>query len=356
MTPLLENILHQPEALSGVARYHAGEGRGALESATELLLKRKRVIVTGMGASYHAGLRFTYALTSSGLRAQCVEASELLYFLGSEVDSETVLILVSRSGESVEITRLLTKVHATGAATIAISNLPESTLAKAADCCILMASPADQFVAVQTYTATVSTFALLHAALKNELIRASEELQKTAEILAQWIPECVASRHDSDELLKMRGPCYMLARGPALGSVAEAVLLMHETAKTAAIGMSIAQFRHGPVETVDSDFHAIVLGTQAQTVDLDAGLANDITSMKGTVRWLGPPVSTCNAVSLCRWPDEVPSRFYAVTEIIPLQCLAYRNAELRGISPGRFRWAPLVTASESGFAITQAER
>jgi glutamine---fructose-6-phosphate transaminase (isomerizing) len=353
VTLLLENILHQPAALGGVARYHDGEGREALERAAALLKRSKRVIVSGMGASFYASLGFAYVLNSSGFRAQSIEASELLYFLDSQVGEETTLILVSRSGESVEITKLLKKIHGRAAAVIGLSNIAESTLSRGVSQAIIVASPPDEFVAIQTYTATVAAFALLHAALKNDLDKAVQELLETSEILASWIPDCVQSRQYWDVFLTLRGPCYVLARGPGLGSVAEGVLLMHETAKSPAVGMSTAQFRHGPVEAVDADFHVVVLGTQAQTADLDAALANDITAMKGTVRWLGPRVSTCRAPLLCPWPENTPSRFQAVAEIIPLQCLAYRKAELMGIAPGKFRWAPLVTTSESGFAIPQ---
>jgi glucosamine--fructose-6-phosphate aminotransferase (isomerizing) len=124
---------------------------------------------------------------------------------------------------------------------------------------------------------------------------------------------------------------------------------MHETAKCPAVGMSAAQFRHGPVEVADVDFKAIIIGTQPQTAELDAALAGDIVKMGGQVRWLGPSVSGDKAQALCDWPYEVPPRFHSIIETIPLQIAAYTKAELRGIRPGDFRWAPLVTSSESGF-------
>lgn len=124
---------------------------------------------------------------------------------------------------------------------------------------------------------------------------------------------------------------------------------MHETAKAPAVGMSAAQFRHGPVEVVDENFHAIVIGTQPATSELDAALADDLTRMGGHVRWLGPAPKRQPIEALCSWPADVPERFASIFETVPLQLAAYRKAELRGIRPGDFRWAPAITNSEAGF-------
>jgi glucosamine--fructose-6-phosphate aminotransferase (isomerizing) len=333
-----------------------GEGRAALQAAVELLAKKKRVVVTGMGASLFAGIGFAYALSSRGWSAQTIEASELLYYLDAAVDADTAVVLVSRSGESIEVTRLLKKLKRRGSATIGLMNVRESSLGREVDQPIFIASPPDEFIAIQTYTGTLATFALLQAALRQELSLAAEELDETAELLSHWIPECVRAREAWDSFLGLSGPCYLLGRGANLGSVAEGVLLMHETAKCPAVGMSIAQFRHGPVEAVDVDFHAIVLGTQVQTAELDLAFANDLLAMNGTVRWLGAPVVDSTIPHLCAWPNGMPKTFGAVLETIPLQVLAYRKAELMGISPGKFRWAPQVTTSESGFLLPQAKQ
>lgn len=356
MTPLLENILQQPSAWKHLQRYHLGEGRDRLRAAAELLSGKKRIVITGMGASLFAGMGFAYALASSGLSAQAIEASELLYFLDPEVDAETAVVLVSRSGESIEITRLLKRIQGRGALSVGITNIPESSLAREVDRPILIASPPDEFVAIQTYTATLATFALLYAAMRDELSVAAQELQETTEVLSHWIPECVYGRDQWDGFLNSTQPDYLLGRGPGLGSVAEGVLLMHEIAKHPAVGMSAPQFRHGPVEVVDGAFHAVVFGTQRQTAELDAALANDLLAMHGTVRWLGPSIPGCTAPVLCDWPAGVPKQFCSLVETVPLQCLAYRKAELMGVPPGKFRWAPQVTTGESGFPSSRAKQ
>lgn len=348
-TPLLNNILNQPEALRLVGKHQFGVGLNALREAAEILRSKKRVVLSGMGASQFACTPFCYALAGRGWPVTSIETSELLYFWPSLIDGDTVVILVSRSGESVEVVRLLAEVKKSGATVVGIVNVADSTLGMEARPAIVMNSPADQLVAIQTYTATVVVFALLEAAMFGELEQAKAELEKTTELFAKLVPECVHASEQWRGFLDGEQPVYILGRGAALGAVSEGVLLMHETAKSPAVGMSVAQFRHGPVEVTDERFRGIVIGTQPATAGLDAALAVDLSKMGGQVRWIGPEVEGVSVEPLIAWPKEMPRRFAAALETIPLQLAAYRKAELRGIVPGDFRWAPAITRAESGF-------
>lgn len=355
-TPLLENIFHQTEAVRLVAEYQLGAGRESLLRAAELLRSKKRVLLSGMGASYFACLPSYYRLLQSGLEVIAVETSELLYFLPPFVGEDTVALLVSRSGESVEIVKLLSALKGRNSSIIGVVNVPESTLHSEASETIVMNSPADQFAAIQTYSATLIVLALLEAAVYNELDAAQAELRTTVELLSSFIPACISNSKPWRGFLEEDRTIYLLGRGPALGAVFEGVLLMHEVAKSPAVGMSTAQFRHGPVEVVDSRFRGIVIGASETTLRLDAALAEDIGRMGGRVRWIGPVVEGMKSAPASPWPDGVPARFAPIFETIPLQIAAYRKAEICGLTPGDFRWAPLVTTSEAGFNIPEARK
>jgi glucosamine--fructose-6-phosphate aminotransferase (isomerizing) len=353
-TPLLENILHQPQALQQIAEYQFGQASEVLDRSASLLKSKSRIVLSGMGASYFACIPFQYMLSERGLQATVADTAELLYFLPSLIGPDTVVLLVSRSGESVEVVKLIPVLRERGASIIGIVNVPGSTLGSSSDTTITMNCPADQMVAIQTYTGTVEVLALLAAAVSGELAQAEAELDATAEILSSWIPECVVASETWRPFLEGDAPLYLLGRGPSLGAVSEGVLLMHETAKASAVGMQAGQFRHGPVEVVDSRFRAIIFGTQAATAELDGGLAEDLTRMEAHVRWVGRATREHQVVPLCVWPEDLPARFTPIAEVIPLQLASYRRAELRGIRPGDFRWAPLVTTSESGFTFAES--
>lgn len=345
-TPLLENILAQPPALRIVADYQLGPGLTTLRRCAELLRAAKRIVLTGMGASLFACGPMRYVLAGRGIDVSVVETAELLYFLDAFARPDTVLVLVSRSGESVETVKLLDHVRCT---TIGVTNVPDTMLAVRTTEHILLNSPSDQLVAAQTYVASVVTLLLLAAAYLGDLESAKADLDTTIHLLPAWVSDNISASQKWQSFTDLTSSLYILGRGSGLASVEEGVLLMHEVAKTPAVGMSIAQFRHGFVEAADKNIRAVILGTQPATRKLDEQFAEDLQRMGAAVRWVGPASTSAGVPTLANWPENVPARFAGVFEVVPLQLLAYRTAESRGFVPGLFRWASTVTGSEEGF-------
>jgi glucosamine--fructose-6-phosphate aminotransferase (isomerizing) len=128
---------------------------------------------------------------------------------------------------------------------------------------------------------------------------------------------------------------YFVARGPSLASAHEAALLLHEAARTPCTPISGPQFRHGPVEAAGPSIRAVVFPS-ATTRELDLALAADLERMGSIVR-------------ICDEGQRVAHPFAPLIEIIPIQAAACALAQSKGIDPGDFRYASLVTSSEAGF-------
>lgn len=348
---LLENILAQADAIRAVGNYQFGPGLTALIRCAEMLRSSKRIVLTGMGASLFSAIPLSYLLGERGVAAPAMESSELLHFLSPMLDSDTAVVLISRSGESVEITKLLPVLKSRGCRVLGVVNVRESKLAREAGQALLVNSPADELVAIQTYSGTLASLALLGAAYFDELEQAKEELEQTVEAIASLLSGCAASGDIWPDVPECGAPLYLLGRGTALASVRAGELLMHEVAKMPAVGMSSAQFRHGPVEVVSDRFRAIVFTCERRTAKLDVALAEDLIRIGGDVRRVGPFGGESKVKPLCAWPEDVPSRFASILEIVPVQLLAYQMARSRGVPSGRFRFAPAVTMSETGFSV-----
>ena len=192
-TPLLENILAQPHALRAVGEHQLGAGRAALEHAAALIRDSRQIVITGMGASLFAAIPLPYALATLSAPVSIAECGELLHFLEKQIQPGAVLIIVSRSGESVEIVRLLDRVAGRSCRIIGITNTPGSTLARRSEVSLILNSPADQMVAIQTYTASVLLMALIAAAASGELDAAARDLHSSLPFFEAWVPELVAA-------------------------------------------------------------------------------------------------------------------------------------------------------------------
>ncbi len=330
---MLQNIRNQPESLARVLEHQFGDGRSALLAAARVLHDAPRIVVAGMGASFYAALPFVYYLNARGVPAHYIEAAELLHY-GERLASGAAVVLVSRSGESVEIAKLLDALRETGAKMIGVTNEVNSTLARGVGTVVLVNSLPDEMVAVQSYTATVLTMLLLSAAATDGL----DEVYSAAAALPGALSQTIEASY---EPLSGAGPIYILGRGPTLASAHEGALLFHETAKLPAVATPAGTFRHGPVEVVAPGFSAIVFATEPATRELDARLAADLQRMGADVRTVAHDGT---------WPiPNVDPVFLPVIEIVPVQIAALRAAEQRGIRPGEFRYVSQITTQESGF-------
>jgi glucosamine--fructose-6-phosphate aminotransferase (isomerizing) len=354
--PMLDNVLAQPASLRGVLALHQRNQHATLRAAAELIRKAPgRVIFTGMGGSFFGALPAVSRLVQHGYPVQAVESAELLHYGAASLRAGDLGVVISRSGESIEPVLLAEKMRQAGMAVVGVTNVTSSSIEKISDITLPIGSLADQLIAVQSYTGTVITLLLLvEEVLAADSMKLSDACGAALPTLSAHIDECLHESETWQDLL-MNGPLYLLGRGPALASVYEGALLLHETAKTAAVGMSSGQFRHGPAEILSGDFCAVVFGTPLLTQALDRTLANDIFSTGATVRWIGPAVDASDtrghAPSLVPWPDVAPL-LAPIFEIVPLQLAAYRLALWRGITPGDFRVVSEVTSSESGFAAS----
>jgi len=351
MSNLAQNILFQGQSLSGVLQHQCGDGTAALAHAASLLRSGRRVLITGLGASLFASIPLEYSLCSQGIDAVAVEAGELLHYRHPGF-RDAVAVVVSRSGESIEVARLLDLLK--GRQTIiGVSNEPQSLLARSADVSICIGSLADEMVAIQTYTGTLLTMYLLASVVDDRLEEAKEAVTKWLPAFSQLVEKTISDLHQWDTFLSPNVPVYLLARGPSCASAYEGALLLNEVAKSAAVGMATASFRHGPVEVVDREFRGLVFAPGGNTRELNLALAHDLAQFGGRVRVVGPSLdASASAIQICEVPD-VPNALAPLFEIVSVQAAALRMAELRGIRPGSFRYAPQVAADEATFGRRQ---
>jgi glucosamine--fructose-6-phosphate aminotransferase (isomerizing) len=347
MPNLASNILGQPESLAYTLRHHCREGVDALKQAATLLRSAKKIMITAMGASLFASIPLQYTLCAFGLDAVAVEAGELLHYLDGAW-KDAVVLMVSRSGESVEIARLLERMKGRERI-IGLTNETGSQLARAADVSLSIASFSDEMVAIQTYVGTLLTLHLLGCMVAGSFDAAVEEVRALLPAFASLVKASMDGRAGWDAFLKPSSAIYLLARGPSIASAQEGALLFHEIAKNPAVAMPIASFRHGPVEVVDELFRGIVFIPDGATRDLNLALASDLVAFGGRVRLVGPKVFGLEHAEWCGTP-RVSQELAPLFEILPLQAAAFQLAVLRGIEPGSFRFAPQVAVDEASFS------
>jgi glucosamine--fructose-6-phosphate aminotransferase (isomerizing) len=340
--PYLQDILDQPRALADTLdRLAAGPG---VEDVARRLSERRlrRVVLTGMGSSHLGLVPLHLRLLEAGLAPHTVETSELLHYQRPLLDEGTLLVLVSQSGRSAEVVRLLEAVRGRDVATLAVTNTPQSLLARAADAVVLTHAGEEATVSCKTYLAAQMALGWLGEVLTGrdaEAARAAlaATVAGTASYLASWRAhvEWLTGRLEGVRAL------YFAGRGPSLAAAGVAGLVTKESTHRPAEGMSGAAFRHGPLEVLDAAVLLLVFAGDARTRALHEALVAEARAA-GARAFLAADDAPEPALRLPAVPDVARP----VVELLPVEMLTLALAALDGREAGRFERAAKVTATE----------
>ncbi len=341
MPGIRDEIRSQPEVIRSTIQSINAALPGVASYAADLKNGRQ-VIITGMGGSYSAGTLAQFGLIERGVQAVTVESSELLYHSHHLFDSKPLIVMISQSGESREVVRLLEELDKRQAEcpVIGITNAPRSTLANRSTHTLMMQAGEEKTVSTKTYTCTLAALILLTDALTgSDNLRALEE---TAEAIESALPDWETQAKQIAERIGKTTFIEFLGRGASRASALTAALITKETAKLPTEGMVGGQFRHGPLEVLAPEITvAIFMGSGTERT-LNEGLAADIEARGASVIRIGSDVEHDLGFNIPALDDFV----LPIAEIVPVQLLAIELAAQRGFPVGEFRYGTKVTTSE----------
>ncbi len=341
-TPFLQEVLEQPQALLELVDRHQGEGFDSLCRARRLLDGASRVILTGMGTSYYAPLCVLDDFLKMG--AIHLEAGELFEYHRGLITPDTVLVMISQSGESIEIKRLLEKLPE-GCRVIGVTNDPASTLAAASDCPLLLYGGSERTITNRTFTNTLALLELL-VCPKEERPALCGELREAAERMSRYLndPQTVPAAERAAEALLPADHAYFIGRG-GMGQVCalQSALIFTEGAHCAARGLTTGMFHHGPMEICDGNHRAVVFlqddAYQAKTVTL----CEQMRTHGSRVVAIGSP-EPAGAVTMPL--PRLKPRAFPYLAALAAELLLVAVAEKRGREAGQFAIGHKITSED----------
>jgi glutamine---fructose-6-phosphate transaminase (isomerizing) len=336
--PYLQDLLAQPLALRDT--YASLERPANLMSVISRLAEFQRVVLTGMGSSFHALHPLNLQLADHGIPSMMVETSELVHYYRRALNPKTLVIAVSQSGESAEMVRLA-QVNR-GAPVIAVTNTTESTLAKHAVAALLTYAGREFSVSCKTYVTALMTLQWLADALCGyDTEKSGRKLhyaeQATTVYLAGW------KTHVSNlaDLLGGSRHLFLVGRGASLAAVGTGALVIKESDHFHAEGMSSAAFRHGPFEMLSKEVFVGVFAGDEKTRTLNDALVLDIRNAGARAQGIGER----SAIESFRLP-ECDLAIRPILEVLPVQMMTIALAALAGREAGKFERAAKVTRTE----------
>ena len=344
-TFMLKEIFEQPEAVSETIGDRVRGHKLMLEALgmTELEVRNlRRIVIVACGTAYHAGVVGRYILEEwARVPVEPDIASEWIY-RNPVLSKDTLVIGISQSGETRDTVNAVKLARASGARTLAITNLMGTQITREAEATLYTRCGMEVGVAAsKTFTAQVALLSLLALRLAEirrtlpedeiEFIldRLHELPQKMQEFLDGDHPiESIAQRfHDAPFFL-------YLGRHIGLPVALEGALKLKEISYIPTDAYSAGEMKHGPIALLAEGTPVVVVATNIHVYDKIVSNIQETRARGAHVI----AIATDGNEDIQHHADDViyvprtPNFLQASLAVIPLQLLAYRIARLRGLN------------------------
>ena len=340
---MMKEIMEQPAAIKATIAPRIKDGKVSfdeLDLTPADLKKIRKIVITACGSAYYAGCSGKY--TIEGLCHIPVEvelASELRYS-NPLIDSHTLLIVISQSGETADTIAAMKECKERGAKALAIVNVVGSTIAKLADYTVYTwAGPEIAVATTKGYTTQLSVLYMLSLLFADQLgcideaeykkrIRALQALPRhiqQAIDMNPGIPKLAKKYHSSKSL-------FFIGRNTDYAAALEGALKMKEISYLHAEAYAAGELKHGTIALIED--HQPVIALCCNPAIMEKTLSNIVE-----VKARGAEVLALSfrdnqkvlsaADDFLFIPDE-DALFASAIEIIPLQLLAYYVAKENG--------------------------
>jgi glutamine---fructose-6-phosphate transaminase (isomerizing) len=339
--PYLRDLLDQPAALRKTSN---ALDRQSLDDLPRRFRHKRfdRIVLTGMGSSFHACHSIAGTLAMTGYPVCHLETAELIHAQSGLLSPRTLLIAVSQSGQSTEVVRLLERIPA-GCHLVGLTNQPDSPLARHARTSICTQAGTETSVACKTYLASIAALIWLTQSLQIPAPTppAATQFNAVAGALESYLQRWDSHVRTLAELMGSSRRVYVTGRGSSLAAVGNAGLILKESAGCFAEGMSSPAFRHGPLEVLDNRTCVFILAGPESLASLNRSLYQDLLRFHPKTHL----VDRQNPRPALQLPS-VPDALLPLVELLPFQMLGLAIARMTGRDPGVFRRATKVTTKE----------
>ncbi len=338
----MEKEIHeQPEAIA-----HTISAMTAIDGALRTGLSEadlsdiQHLVILAAGTSNYAGQISRYWLEGlAGIPVSVETASEYRYRAPAHLAGGAV-IAISQSGESLDTLMALRHARDNGMKTIAIVNVPESSIAREAD--VILPTRAGPEIGVASTKAFTAQLTVLFA-LAVDFGRAKGKLgaEEVAELQQKLltVPGAVGAAIASFEhvqpiaqYLKKAPSCLFLGRGRLYPLALEAALKLKELSYIHAEGFAAGEMKHGPIALIEDDLPVICL------LDEDALSAKTISNLKeaearGATIILIATQTVARQVDFASYKvviEDCDPLLAPIILAVPAQILAYQTAFEKG--------------------------
>jgi len=342
MSQVETEIREQPDVLGRLLR----EGASRVAEIAARIRERapRYVVIAARGSSDNAARYAQYLFGAHNRLPVCLATPSLFTLYDAAPSLAGALVVgVSQSGRSPDIVAVLEAARRDGSLAVAITNEPESPLARAAEHVLpLGAGPERAVAATKTYTASLGALAMLSAALEGGGAR-SRELEALPELLRDTL-DLNTGLDDAVARYRYAEQFVVVGRGFNYSTAFEVALKMKETSYLVAEPYSPADLLHGPVAMIDRGFPALVIAPSGLVLPDLASLMSTLAERHAELVAISDDAGILARARVgLRLPTGIPEWLSPLAAVLPGQLFAVALARTRGLDPDRPRGLSKVT-------------
>lgn len=274
-------------------------------------------VLVARGSSDHASTCGRYFLEMATHRPVASASPSIYNLYRSATDfSGYLVVAVSQSGRTPEITSVVEGAAGAGAIVVAITNDASSPLASAAHLVIDLGAGDERAVpATKTVTAQITAFAILAQAL-GDIGVDDAAAQRLPDAVARLLAD-PAPAEDLAQWLTGKDRLVTVARGLLYGAACEVALKVEETTARFSAGFSAADLRHGPIAIATGGMPVLAFAHPGPASGDVTGLVEELRSHGAETRLAGPVPGTS-----LDWDPFVPEVLAPVLAVVRGQQVA----------------------------------
>jgi glucosamine--fructose-6-phosphate aminotransferase (isomerizing) len=341
---MLKEIYEQPQtvlnALRGRLDFEGATAKfGGLNMTAAELRGIDRIVIAASGTSWHAALVGEYLIEELAQLPVEVEFAHEFCYRNCPLEKNTVLLVLSQSGETADTLAALREAKRRGHRALAIVNVVGSTIARESDGGIYMhAGPEIGVASTKAFVSTLTILTLLgiHLGRMRQLsANRAKEILRGLEALPEQIEAILAQNNSLKKIAKKYAKAddfFFLGRGYTFPIALEGALKLKEISYIHAEGYSAAEMKHGPIALIDAQTPTVFLVPQDAMYEKTLANLAMIRARKGPIIAL----ATEGDQAIKKVANDViylPKTLDLLTPIlasVPLQLFAYHIAVARG--------------------------
>ena len=340
---LHSEIFEQPERFAALLDH---QRKTVLEIAKAIQARNVQyAFLAARGTSDNAGRYANYLWGAhNGIPLALATPSLFTYYQTPPRLNNALVVGVSQSGQSPDIVSVLEEGRKQGCLTLAITNIPDSPLAKAAEFVLdIQAGPEKAVAATKTYTGELMGIAMISAALND-----SNERWNELASVSKWAEQTLALDEEIAQMsqrYRYMSQCVALGRGFNYATAFEWALKLKELTYLIAEPYSSADFQHGPIAMVEGGFPVLAVAPSGKVYasmrDMVSRLRKERDAELVVISDQADVLAL--AQSPIQLPAHIPEWLTPLVSIIPAQLFACHLTTVKGYDPEKPRNLTKVT-------------